>query len=309
MGVLPKTLFAGAENISEADKQKIFVNNFSESIESVLRDFNWDGKLVGTIGLTISDDGKKIENGRFIPRGPLEAKTIKMAASTIWPDADETVILAIKLTKVEVFKFSEGGLYSQYVDEGAISHTLHSMVEGKTPIPILPQEKGDWNVGSFCLRLICHISKASTAKGGIVLNWTVLIFPRAKEQLLQASDMTASPSWPGLRLITGEMALWPRPTTTWMCPVLPLLRSNSDENRTPSGQALRHAIGAIMEKSARPDIMTDIQHLNTRWNEIAENPLAFADKPSPICWPKQAEPEADTGKCFSFSPIKNEMPI
>jgi len=298
MGVLPKTLFSGAEEISENDKNKIFVNNFSESIEAVLSEFSWDGKIVGTIGLTISSDGKKIENGRFIPRGTLEAKTIKMAAADIWVNADETVILSIKLPRAEIFKYTEGGLYSQYVDEGAVNYTLHSVVEGKTPVPILDQEKADWNVGNFCLRQICYISKSSTAKGGVVLSWTVLIFPRAKEQLLQASDLTASPSWPGLRLITGEMALGPKPTTTWRCPVLPLLRSNSEENRTPSGQSLRHAIGAIMRKAGRPDILLDGQSLDSRWKEIAERPQDFKEKPSLIDWPEQAEPESESGKPF-----------
>jgi hypothetical protein len=170
MGVLPKTLFAGSENISDADKKKIFVNNFSQSIETVLCEFLWEGKAAGTIGLTLSEDGKKVESGRFITRGVLEARSIKMAASNIWADTDESLILTIKLPRAEIFKFSEGGLYSQYVDEDSVSHSLHMVKEGETPVPILQGEKiKEWSIGSFCLRQICHVSKNSTACGGVIL--------------------------------------------------------------------------------------------------------------------------------------------
>jgi len=296
MGVLPKTLFAGSENISDADKKKIFVNNFSESIETVLCEFLWEGKAAGTIGLTLSEDGKKVESGRFLTRGVLEARSIKMAASNIWADADESLILTIKLPRAEIFKFSEGGLYSQYVDEDSVSHSLHMVKEGETPVPILQGEKKEWSIGSFCLRQICHVSKNSTARGGVILTWVVLIFPRAKEQLLGASDLTSSPSWPGLRLISGEMPLMPRPTKAWKCPVLPLLRSNNEDRRTPSGGALRHAIGAILQKTSGADIMKDAHHLNAKWTSIADNPLDFTEKAVPITWPTQPEPEPETGK-------------
>jgi len=296
MGVLPKTLFSGSENISETDKKKIIVNNFSESIETVLGEFLWEGQAAGTIGLTLSDDGKRVESGQFITRGVLEARTIKMAAANIWADTDESLILTIKLPRAEIFRFSEGGLFSQYVDEDSVIHSLHSVKDGQTPVPILQGEKKEWSIGSFCLRQICHISKNSTVRDGVMLTWVVLIFPRAKEQLLEASDLTSSPSWPGLRLISGEMPLMPRPTTAWKCPVLPLLRSNNEDRRTPSGGALRHAIGAILQKTGGADIMKDAQHLSTRWQTIAENPGAFTEKTVPITWPTQPEPEPETGK-------------
>jgi hypothetical protein len=303
MGVLPKTLFSGTDNISESDKRKIFVNNFSDNIESVLGEFLWDGTAAGTIGLTISDDGKKVESGRFITRGVLEAKTIKMAASNIWVGADESLILSVKLPRAELFRFSEGGLYSQYVDEDSVNHTLHSVKEGQTPIPILPGDKEEWSVGNFCIRQVCCISKNSTARGGVLLTWTVLIFPRAKEQLLEASDLTSSPSWPGLRLISGEMPLMPRPTTAWGCPVLPILRSNNEDRTIPNGATLRHAVGAIMEKTSGTDIMRDVQQLDTRWKTIADNPLNFTEKPVSVNWPKQLQPEPETGK-YKLCPDK-----
>jgi hypothetical protein len=83
MKPLPKTLFSGSENIGEQDREKIFVNNFSDSVEKVLGDFFWDGKAAGAIGLTLSNDNKRVESGRFITTGTLVEKSLKVAANEI----------------------------------------------------------------------------------------------------------------------------------------------------------------------------------------------------------------------------------
>lgn len=296
MKPLPKTLFSGSENIGEQDREKIFVNNFSDSVEKVLGDFFWDGKAAGAIGLTLSNDNKRVESGRFITTGTLVEKSIKVAANEIWEDADESVILTIKLPRADIFKFTDGGLYSQYVDEESVTYYMHSIAEGKPPTPIPVQEKEEWQIGKFCLRQVCYVSKSSTARGGVFLTYVVLIFPTSKDQLVSGSELTANPSWPGLRLCSGEMQLLPRPTTPWRCPVLPLLRTGSEERNLPSSTALRHAIGAIMRKSGSPDIVEEAANLIQKWEHLAEHPGEFAEKTTPITWPEQPTPEPETGK-------------
>jgi len=181
MKPLPKTLFSGSENIGEQDREKIFVNNFSDSVEKVLGDFFWDGKAAGAIGLTLSNDNKRVESGRFITTGTLVEKSLKVAANEIWEDADESVILTIKLPRADIFKFTDGGLYSQYVDEESVTYYMHSIAEGKPPTPIPVQEKEEWQIGKFCLRQVCYVSKSSTARGGVFLTYVVLIFPTSKD--------------------------------------------------------------------------------------------------------------------------------
>ena len=299
MKSLPKTLFAGSEHISEADKQKIFINNFSDSVEKVFGEFFWDGKAAGAIGLTLSNDNKRVESGRFITAGTLVEKSIKVAADEIWEDADESVVLTIKLPRAEIFKFTDGGLSSQYVDEEAVTYYMHSVMEGKPPTPIPAQEKEEWQIGKFCLRQICYVSKSSTARGGVALTYVVLIFPTSKEQLLSGSELTANPSWPGLKLCSGEMQLLPRPTAPWRCPILPLLRTGSEDTSIPSEAALRHAIAAIMRKSGGPDIIDDVGSLLQKWNHLVDHPGEFTEKVVPVSWPEQAPPEPETGKKYS----------
>ncbi len=94
MKTLPKTLFAGSENFSENDKKKLFANNFSDNVETVLGEFAWDGKATG---LTLSNDNRRVESGRFYTRGVLQERSIKVAASEIWENAHESVTLTIKL--------------------------------------------------------------------------------------------------------------------------------------------------------------------------------------------------------------------
>jgi hypothetical protein len=149
MKTLPKTLFSGSENINDNDKKKLFVNNFSDSVETVLGEFGWDGKATGIISLTLSNDNRRVENGRFYTRGILQERRIKVAASE---NAHESVTLTIKLPRAEVFKFTDGGLYSQYVDEEAVTYYMHSTVEDRPPVPIPAQEKEEWQIGKFCLR-------------------------------------------------------------------------------------------------------------------------------------------------------------
>ncbi len=136
MKSLPKTLFSGSENINENDKKKLFVNNFSDNMETVLGYFAWDGKATGIIGLTLSNDNRRVESARFYTRGTLQERSIKVAASEIWENAHESVTLTIKLPRAEVFS-----LYSQYVDEEAVTYYMHSTVEDRPPVPISAQEK------------------------------------------------------------------------------------------------------------------------------------------------------------------------
>ena len=133
-----------------------------------------------------------------------------------------------------------------------------------------------------------------------MITYVVLIFPTSKEQLLQGSELTANPSWPGLKLCAGEMLLLPRPTTTWKCPVLPLIRANMEDGNLPSSTALRHAIGAILSKAGSADVARDVNTFLAKWEHLAENPQDFVQKPTPVDWPAQPAPEPETGKKKSF---------
>ncbi len=175
---------------------------------------------------------------------------------------------------------------------------MHSVVEGKPPTPIPAQEKEEWQIGKFCLRQICYVSKYSTARSRVAL-----IFPTSKEQLLSGRELTANPSRPGLKLCSGEMQLLPRPTAPWKCPILPLLRTGSEDTSIPNEAALRHAIAAIMRKSGGPDIMDDMGTLLQKWNHLADHPGEFTEKAVPVSWPEQAPPEPETGKKLIFHPI------
>jgi hypothetical protein len=217
----------------------------------------------------------------------LQERSIKVAASEIWENALESVTLTIKLPRAEVFKFTDSSLYSQYVDEEAVTYYMHSTLENRAPIPIPAQEKEEWQIGKFCLRQVCYISKSSTARGGVILTYVVLIFPTSKQQLLSGSELTANPSWPGLRLCSGEMQLLPRLNNPWKCPILPLLRTSLDDRSTPTSTALRHAICAIMRKSSSPDITEDIARLLEKWEHFAAHPTNFVEKPAPVTWPRQ----------------------
>ena len=66
--------------------------------------------------------------------------------------------------------------------------------------------------------MTCVISKNSSARAGVMLKWTVLLFPEEKERMLELYEGAKSPAWPGLRMTEGELTMLPRPTTAWKCP-------------------------------------------------------------------------------------------
>jgi hypothetical protein len=107
------------------------------------------------------------------------------------------------------------------VKEEAVTYYMHSIVEGKPPTPLPAKEKEEWQIGKFCLRQICYVNKASTERGSVALTYVVLIFPTFKEQLVSDSELNANPSWPGLKLCSGEMQLLPRPTSPGSVPPPP----------------------------------------------------------------------------------------
>jgi len=296
MGVLPKNLFSGTRDICENDKKKIRVSNFSENIATVLADFGWNSKAAGTIGLTLSNDNKRVETARLITRGALQEKVLKVPANHIWEAADESVTLSIKLHRAETFSFRDGGLYSQYVDGDATSHSFYSVGEGRQPAAILEAEKEEHRIGKFCLRQVCQVNRSSSVKAGVSLSYVVLIYPTSKEQLLQGSEMAANPSWPGLELCSGTLQLLPRPTAAWGCPILPLIRASFEEDTMPSSAALRHAIGAVMTKAGGHSVAKDVGALLEQWDAIGEQPDTFVELAPTTTWPEQPEPEPETGK-------------
>jgi hypothetical protein len=282
---MDKGLFTGSAAIAGADLSPLEVANGAEAVDEALRRFDWAGLPAGCVVLQLSPDNSSVASGLFAARGALQ-KEYKIEAAKIWASADPGLLLTAQVPDASHFVFTSGGLASDYLDMGDVEHCVTTT--GRNPQLLLQSHYKDKGVGNFCVRLVCSIQKAS-ARHGVTLGFTVLIYPGSSEELLNMSDLANSPSWPGLKMADGEMALLPLPTSPWGCPLLPLLlwgATAGANTNFPSMDELREKIGWLMTTSEPADCCKTRKALMSKWERFCNNPDDFTSKKSQLTWPK-----------------------
>ena len=297
MAPMDINLFKGHSDITASEFVRLAAENSENDVANVLKDFKWNGnKIIGSVILHLSEDNCRVDGGNFQARGSFPQKEVKMKAASIWPGTEGRVTLTIKLPKVDIFKFDDS-LASEYVPSEEIAHSFSAVEDGEI-IPILAAEREEWRVGDFCLRLVCHITKA-TAKSGVTLKYTLLIFPGQRESIMDVSELAQSASWPGMKVTEGELPLCPMPQKIWQCPILPVLvTSNTFEQEPgpPPADELRRAIAAIMCRAAAPEVCKSRTEMMNKWQRYANNPDEFVAKPGPLSWPTPTAAATTAGK-------------
>jgi hypothetical protein len=104
--------FSGG-NVNPDDLGKVEVDNFSTAVDVALRDgFQWDGKAIGAVALTLNHDNSKVECGFFITRGETNLSEFRAPCDQIWQGGPSDVTLAIRVNSLNPFNFPDGGLWS-----------------------------------------------------------------------------------------------------------------------------------------------------------------------------------------------------
>ena len=298
MPVLDAALFAGQNRILETDISNCEVNNVGEDINDVLKDQGWAGGPVCCILLHLSPDNERVSHGVFLARG-VDEKEFKVEVTKLWQDANIGVTLTVRMPELDSFVFSDGGLTSDLLPDQEVVHFYHETRDGGASAPILSTQLGEWGIGKFCLRLVCHASKNSSEGRGIMVKYYVMLFPGGRAQLEQMSAHVTNASWPGLKLGEGEMPMLPKPTRPWGCPVLPIIKPGipfATRGRAPGSGVLRHCIAAVMSRSGAPDVSRSATSLAAKWEKTAKNPATFTTKEPPVTWPTPEALPAQTGE-------------
>ncbi len=243
MSEIEKLLFIGNEkNISKEDWEKTVIGNTTSDLTAALRRCGWDGNGCCSVVLTLDADNSKGAGATFLMRGPTDGKTVAIETSKIWPGASSEATLAIKISDASLFTFSDGSLGSDIVAQERLQHTFYLMKEDRPSTPILEADYSEHGIKQFSLRLTACLSKNSSTKNGVIVKYTILLYPSSMEEMLARYEMAQSPAWPGLRIAEGHVPLLPRPTAAWGCPVVPLtiLSGPRDSNtQPPDGEELR----------------------------------------------------------------------
>ena len=300
MPTVDKALFNGSSNITGSELVLLEISDYGDSVTRVLHDFKWNNKAIGAVALELSPDNHRVDNGTFLVRGPLEAKEVRVKTSNLWATAAAETQLSIRVPDGSAFSFDDGSLCSDYLPCNEVTHVFTRTEDGETPTAIMTGELQNFGVGEFCLRLVCHLVRAST-KSGVTLHYTVLAYPGTREEVLEVSELAQSASWPGLLLAEGDMPLGPMPKHAWQCPLLPLIYCGSTwqgDPVVPPAAEMRRAIGAIMARSTPPEAYKSRTGVLRNWEKYSNNPDEFNPKKSPVTWPSLDPPAPVTGRLF-----------
>jgi hypothetical protein len=299
MAPIDRSLFSGENNIDIGHLDGLEIGNEVEAVEEALSRWDWDGRATGCVILRLSPDNTAVNGGTFATRGRLTKDEFKTEAVKIWPTAEAGTLLTIQVPDARTFTFKQGNMASDLVDMNEVEHCITS--GNRLVLQDDYREKG---IGHFSLRLVCHLAKA-TAKGGVMLRFTVVLFPASGEEVLAASDLASQPGWPGFKVAEGDMGLYPRATIEWGCPILPLLLTGSawgNEITAPEGAEMRDRIAAIMATSEPADTGKTRKSLVSKWEKYRKSPGEFPTKRSPVTWPKPL-PRRNQGKTLISHPV------
>lgn len=296
---MDKALFTGGETVNADELKRYEIRNFSSDVTGKLSDSGWRNQLAGCVCVTLSTDNQKAEGCYLEVRGTTEEWEIKVDAHKIWSAAESDIFVMLRFPSYEIFKFSEGGLASDLVGQDQIQHGVYQVSEGRNPVPILDADLEERGIGQFCMRMTCVPSARSSARNGVILKFTLLLFPEDKERLGNTYAGATSMAWPGMRISEGEMPILPRPEAGWKCPVLPFtLPGTSFEagGAVPSGAALRGAIAALMRKSAMPETARTGAAVVAKWKRLASKPEELLINPGPVVWPEAPPAAVESGE-------------
>ena len=148
---MDKDLFIGGD-FDGREFERGTLRNFTSDVTARLKEFGWLGRLAGCICLTLGPDNKSVRAGFFTARGPIEEKELRVDSNKIWPAANAETFLSIKFPSADIFKFSDGGLCSDYVTSTEVQHTVYTNNEGRAPTPVLEADYEELGIGSFCVR-------------------------------------------------------------------------------------------------------------------------------------------------------------
>ena len=254
--VLDPRFFLGIDsNANTADIVNCEALNNDEAIDDILRGAGWDGASpVASVMLHLSPDNKRVTASRLITRGGWEGD-IERPAHKVWEEADMSILLTIRPPHLSNFHFSGGGLASDYLPDEEVVQFYHHLREGAAPAPMLSPNLERWNLGRFCVRLVCHPDRNSTAETGLRLKFFLMLYPPSKRAILSMGGQTREGSWSRYKLVEGEMIVLPTPTTPWGCPIVPLLRPAvpfGDMPTAPSSDTLRQGVAAVMSGGGSP---------------------------------------------------------
>jgi hypothetical protein len=292
MPTLNKKWFREIGDLLPDTVRKLHAVKLGFPVGQTLTGLGWKGELVAGIGLELSPDNRRVHRGEFFLRGLPIKDPVEIAAKDLWPAAADDIKLSIQLPDAGTFSFVSGTLASEYVSGENFRYSFR-----KGANAIVPTDWAANNVSETTLRAVCHLDKTSNGRGGPRAKVTFLIFPRSMEEMLELSDSTQSPAWPGFRVLESTCNFFPN-IPEWhdpICPIIILGGSFIDAPNIPPGQEIRFNIAAIMQSARRPTTCTKGKVLSKQWDKAMTDVEELEQEPT-ISWPSVPRQQPIIGK-------------
>jgi hypothetical protein len=222
---LNKKWFAGESDLPGVIAENLEVLSLGRLLNAFLGKNGWDGKTAAGIGLELSNDNRSVKGGQFFVRGPLSTEPGTIVASKLWERAAKDASVTFNFPHGGEFTFDNGSLASEYLDGQAVKISIER-AEQQVP-------EGEWQqigITPFTLRLVAYLDKLSN-KHEPRVKYNLLFFPASKEEMEELSDTVQGAAWPGVKILEGHAALFPRaPQGGWGCHIYPVLCTGRDSS-------------------------------------------------------------------------------
>jgi hypothetical protein len=292
MPVALKKWFKQNGDIAAEVVTKLATSSFGVGVTDTAVKFDWDGRPVATVGLELSPDNRRVIRARLLLLGLFTKEPVTVPANKLFPDADPSITMSITVPDGAAFRFNDGTTASDLLACENFKH--HFAKDGNV---ILPTDWAANKLGETSMRALCHLDKNSNAAPGPRPKTTILLFPRSADDMIQLSDNTQNPAWPGLRILQSTSEFFPK-IPEWKDPICPLLLLGSLFNEAPnvpSHQELQFHIAAVMKSARLPTACTSGKGLLKQWSKALTDVESLEKEPS-VTWPDVTRPTVATGK-------------
>ena len=283
--------FDGNTGLSQSDWKKLIVPSPTDAPRHLLD--AWEGKLMGFCSMTLDNNNASILNARFNLAGTLwDQKDHTVGAHRLWEDVENGTTLSFPALNTNIFTFNSGTLVSDLIGHEQIKHAW----------------RVDNNAADTGKEFTIRAYVAPSEEFWATL-WLIL-YPLAKQELLDSYPLAANSSFPGLKLASLHFRLGLQSSAIlgdiqWGSPLVPAIVSPSDwtaNQAPPSTAALRQAMASTLRTAIRPEIKKNHATLLTRWNEIADQgERALKTLLPPDIWPASDARPPPRGKAMVLS--------
>ena len=276
--------------------------------ESRLEALGWNKRIIAYLSLALSNDNRFIANGNFNLIGTISDQSLILPAKKIWNTPNDDVSIQLTIPDGRNFTFSQGGLFSDYLDGSTCTASYFTNTNPSNPTLLQGEDLEARGIKDFCLR--AHAVPTSSTS---VKLW-ISIYPSSKDEVLE-HPLGQNPAWPGILLFSGQVPLFPPSSSlslSWGQPVLPLIILGGpleDLPNCPESAEFVSKSASILRSCATPDTCRTGAQLLPRWTELDEEGVSkLISVPPEKIWPTPTSatrpPRQGRPYClFFFSPL------